>query len=175
MGELNMKCPSCGIEHAGGDCPLCGLPEFAAPTPEAFQEALQALVPEYRRAYLKTVSAVLTVPRYTAAEGRLTPDPKGTRRIPFGTGEALSSGVRWLPDAFARVPQLPELPLRVTIHNGQTEREEIFSVPNPYGADFLRVGLQLKEAPDGLFFTAFVRSGDGKAAASAPCPLNGAV
>ena len=169
-----MKCPSCGIEHSGGDCPLCGFPEFVAPTPEAFQEAIREMVPEYRRSYLRMVSAVLVVPQFAVVSGKLAPIRQFENRIQFGSGEALSAGICWLPIDFGRVPQLRELPLRIVINNGRSSREEVFTVQNPGGKEHLHVGLTLRDSQDGLVLIALIRSGDGEYMSSAPHPLNGA-
>lgn len=139
-----MRCLVCHKEFQTGPCPRCGYPVVESTDVDALMELLRPQIEEYRTNFLQGVRVALQVYYWMENGESLVIDRKET--MPFGSYADLAGSEFWLPQYFARIPDLSELELTVQIESGETVQELQFSLPNLKKSSLQHIGIEA--APD---------------------------
>ncbi|MCD8086521.1 MAG: hypothetical protein LUF28_09435 [Clostridiales bacterium] len=109
--------------------------------PEAGLKTLQPMIKAHRKEFLNRFQVGVTACYWKDRDGKLVLDRE--ERIPVGTGAELMNGEVWLPQKFARIPDVPELQVRVYIDNAERHREVQVHLPNLMGRELQELGMKV--------------------------------
>ena len=140
-----MICRACSKEmkDALAQCPRCG---FRQPAVIGDAQAAQALIArkanKHLVSFLRDYDFGVTVYYWKEQKGSIVADRE--RRLSFGTGDELVGTVRYLEQKFARLPEVSDMELRLSVlKNGKPAMERQVSISVPPGAHLQQLGLEL--------------------------------
>lgn len=124
-----MKCLVCGKDHEAAECPRCRFPDIQLMGDrEKAMEQLMPTILAYRTNYLKSVRIFLPAYRWKELGGQLVADR--TDWLELASGDTLMQEAQWLPEKFARIPDLPSVSVAVRIVSEEGQSEKTVCVPN---------------------------------------------
>ena len=142
-----MKCIVCGKVYDGGECPVCQFPDVQIPTlPGERERAIEKLKPAidtYRASFLQTIKVEIVIYRWKDRDGHIALDQE--ERILLGTGTDLGQGEHWLPLKFARIPDLRQLSVTISITTERDTIEKQVMLPNLQRAELQQIGAEIDQ------------------------------
>lgn len=136
-----MKCLVCSKEFDGGVCPRCGYPVVEGTDVDALLESLRPQIEEYRRAFERGIRIELGIYRWKDDNGSVVLDRK--ELLSFGTYPELTGRVTWLPQQFARIPDVQTLQLLLRISYGDMSKEISIPIQNLLDPALQNVGVEV--------------------------------
>ena len=136
-------CKACGKEIQSALCLRCGFRQPAViGDPQGAQSVMAELANRHRIGYLRQFDIGVTVYYWKEKGDQVVLDRQ--QRLSFGTGETLQGRTCFLEQKFARLPEVTELELQLSVlKNGEKFRELSVSLPVPPGAHLQQLGAAL--------------------------------
>lgn len=136
-----MKCLVCGKEFEGGFCPRCGYPVVEGTDVDALLESMRPEIEKYRQDFERSIRLGLIIFRWKESDGKVILDRKES--VPFGSYTELVGHVTWLPQQFARIPDVPNIDLQVQVTIGNATKEFAVPVQNLLEPSLQNVGIEV--------------------------------
>ena len=138
-----MKCLVCEKEFEGNACPRCGYPIVEGTDVDALLESLRPQIEEYRRKFERGIRFELGIFRWKESDGSVVLDKKDL--MSFGAFPELAGRVSWLPQQFARIPDVQTLSILLRIYHDDTARDFTVPIQNLSDPALQSVGIEVTQ------------------------------
>ena len=142
-----MRCLACFKEVPEGVevCPRCGLFQYQVigDTKEALA-ALEMMAGRHRHMFLQNFDLGVTIYTWKDQNGTVVLDQK--KRLSFGTAEGLQGKTVWLKEKFARIPDVKEMTVELSVmKKGEAERRIPVRVSVPQEKQLQQLGIEMHD------------------------------
>lgn len=139
-----MKCIVCGNNYSDEACPVCKFPVIQFPgDPEEGLRAMKPKIDAYRENFMAEVKVGIMTFKWKDGAESIVSD--GEEEMLLGTGAQLLLGERFLPQSFARIPDVKTVDVKVLVHCNGTIETHVVSVPNLFEKELQEIGAVVDE------------------------------
>ena len=138
-----MKCPVCNHVFVDVECPRCQFPVVDSPNPEALIEMLRPQIEAYRADFQAKISFALKVFFWKDQNDAIVLDRE--QLLPFGSYSELKGKQGFLPQSFARIPDVNQMELQVLVTVRDQPETRTVAVQNLKEAALQSVGIETNE------------------------------
>ena len=111
---------------------------------DALVTSMRGQIEQYRNDLLQNIELALVIYLWKEDNGSVALDRE--TQIRFGPYPTLIGTVNWLPQLFARIPDVPNLELKVSAATGQGTRIVTVSIPNLPEPSLQQIGIEADNA-----------------------------
>lgn len=141
-----MRCMVCFNEVPKGEevCPLCGFTQYdvIGDTKEA-QAILNTMADKHRNVFLKKYDLGINI--FTWKDDNGTIALKEKKRISIGTCDRLQNNTVWVEGKFARIPELKEQPVELSVIKDEKEKTITVNIPALKESELLSLGVEMQK------------------------------
>lgn len=142
-----MRCMVCFNEVPEGEdvCPCCGFTQYniIGDTKEALL-ILNSMAEKHRKVFLKKYDFGVNIFTWKDNDGSIVLNEK--KRVSFGTGDQLYGNALWLDQKFARIPDVKEQIVELSVIKDGTLYKEIpVSIPALKESQLQKLGIEMQE------------------------------
>lgn len=142
-----MRCMACYKEVPEGQaaCPCCGFVQYQVigDTKEALA-ALELMAGRHRNMFLRNYDLGVMIYTWKDKEGTVVQNQK--KRLSFGTGEQLAKETVWLDQLFARIPNVKEMTVELSVgKKGAPERTIPVRIQVPQEKQLQQLGITMND------------------------------
>lgn len=141
-----MRCMVCFNEVPKGEevCPRCGFTQYdvIGDTKEA-QAILNTMAEKHRNVFLKKYDLGINI--FTWKDDNGTIALKEKKRISIGTCDRLQNNTVWVEGKFARIPDLKEQPVELSVIKDEKEKTITVNIPALKESELLSLGVEMQK------------------------------
>lgn len=141
-----MRCMVCFNEVPKGEevCPRCGFTQYdvIGDTKEA-QAILNTMADKHRNVFLKKYDLGINI--FTWKDDNGTIALKEKKRISIGTCDRLQNNTVWVEGKFARIPDLREQPVELSVIKDEKEKTITVNIPALKESELLSLGVEMQK------------------------------